>query len=41
MLIEDRDQIPELKEKGDGVLSLVIKLPTGSLNAVQLINNSD
>ena len=41
MLIEDRGQIPELKEKRDGVLSLVIKLSTGSLNAVQLINNSD
>ena len=41
MLIEDSDQILESKEKEDGVLSLVIKLSTGSLNAVQLINSSD
>lgn len=41
MLIGDGDKIPESKEKGDGVLSLVIKLPIGSLNAVQVINNSD
>ncbi len=41
MLIEYSDQLPESKEKVDGVLYLVIKLPTGSLNAVQLIDNSD
>jgi hypothetical protein len=41
MLIEDSDQMLESKEKGDGVLSFVRKLRIGSLNAVQLINNSD
>ncbi len=41
MLIKDSNQIPELKEKEDGVLSFVRKLRIGSLNAVQLINNSD
>ncbi len=30
MLIKDSNQIPELKEKGDGVLDLVIKLTIGS-----------
>ena len=41
MLREDGEQIPESKEKEDGVLSLLIKLAIDSLNAVQLINNSD
>ena len=41
MLREDGEQIPESKEKEDGVLSFVLKLPIGSLNAVQLINNSN
>lgn len=41
MLIGDGDKIPESKEKGDGVLSFVRKLRIGSLNAVQLINNSE
>ncbi|MBE9073944.1 hypothetical protein [Microcystis sp. LEGE 08355] len=39
MLREDGEQITESKEKGDGVLSFVLKLPIGRLNAVQLINN--
>jgi hypothetical protein len=30
MLIEDSDQMLESKEKGDGVLDLVIKLTIGS-----------
>jgi hypothetical protein len=30
MLIKDSDKIPESKEKGDGVLDLVIKLTIGS-----------
>ena len=41
MLREDGEQITESKEKVDGVLSFVLKLPIGSLNAVQLINNSN
>jgi hypothetical protein len=41
MLREDGEQITESKEKGDGVLSFVLKLPIGRLNAVQLINNSN
>jgi hypothetical protein len=30
MLIKDSNQIPESKEKGDGVLDFVIKLTIGS-----------